>query len=350
MGGPRYSDRFFGPDAVAGVDESAPQEQLDLVAATDLPTPPLEQVGHQPPPAPPWHSSWGARLAVVGALVVGAGAGAYGWDRWRDREVETAMRSSVDVSSEVLMFGFDPGQSDVTLSVRLRNEGQLPLLLTGVTPVDPRLSLITDVFKAVELAADQDFVKVLRFDLNCDAQASTDPAVDEEVLVAHLRTVDGSEHRETLSMNGLGLGYPTGLTEPCSYGGRLAATFRDIYPETTQVQRVGSDAVAAVIMLYGNSEEPQEPQEPEVVEVESPTPAFQATWEPVVDDSRAGAAVLTVTWSVLDCAQALTADDRHMSLELTGRMPQEEHPSMTTAYPSPALMIELVRLAERVCT
>lgn len=343
MGAPRYSDRFFGPDAPPGTGRLPADQPGDLVAATDLPAEPMEARDFLPPPTPPWHAHPVARGALVAALIVGASAGAYGWDQWRDRQSEIVARSSVDLSSEVMMFSFDPGLSTVTLSVRVRNDGPLPLTLSAVTPIDPRLSLVTEEFKAVELAPDQDFVKVLNLALDCDAPADREAAAEGEALVAHLRTVDGGEHEKRLSMNGLGLGYPTGLTEPCSYGPQQA-TFRDIYPETIQVARVSPDAVSAVVRLHTNW--PDQSDVPAVDTVTAPTDAFDVTWEA---DSP-GAGFITLTWSVGDCSQALTADDRQMRVELTGRMPTEDSPTQTTADASPTLIVELVRLAERVCT
>jgi len=285
-------------------------------------------------------------LVVVLALVVGVAAGAYGWDRWRDQEVETSARASVDVSSEVLIFGFEPELDKVTLSVRVRNDGPYPITLTAVTPVDPRLRLLTDEFKPVELSPAEDFVKVLNLGLDCDAAKDPDSAAEGETLDAHLRTVDGAEHQERLSMNGVGLGFPSGLTEQCTYVGQYGG-FRDIFPEPTAVERVGLDAVSAVVLLHTNSDDQLE--RPEVVEVTAPTGAFEVRWE-AVGELGAPTGHIMVTWSVLDCALALTADDRQMSVDLRGRMPADDGFSAITAYPSPTLIVELVRLAERVCT
>jgi len=339
----RYSDRFFGPDAESG--SSADQgraEEIELVEPMGSPTPSPEVVESPPAPDRPWHASGAARWALVATLALGAVAGAYGWDVWRDRQNELIAQSTVDVSSNVLMLGAGSSQAEVSLNVRIANNGAHAVTLTGIQPLDTRLEPLVERLQPVEIEPGDDFARVLEFGLDCGSPRSS-VGSGNEALMAQLTTIDRAEHEVRLTIEYAGLGYSPSLTEQCSYS---QEGFQALFPEVRSVATAPTAVTSLIIVHSGGGA----PERLLIEDVSPQNPAFGTSWELApTDEWIDNSPTLIVTWSVAQCERALTAGASDMMLDISGRMPTDDGSSVVPAYPSPDLTAELVRLSERAC-
>lgn len=371
--GARYSDRYFGtagrPSPGTGVAPAsstsrAGDDDFATGRRTDPDSTGVDSVGGPLPPDPvgtsqrtarAWYVHPVARLSLVAALVVGAVAGAYGWEQWRDRQVEIAARSTADVQSDVVMVGPGADWSSIVLSVRLFNEGTHPLILADVRAVDPRLTLAEAEFDPVEIGPDSSGQTLVTFEVDCDITQDTAEqpllAADDQPgdgVVAQLFAVDGSEHEYDLPITGFGPDLGTFLTDQC---GTVTnePTFREAFPDIVAIEPLGADAVAATLLV--STWLGQEPAVPNIVAVEPSDLGFAVSWDSarVIERPTRGGVELTATWTVRDCAAALVATESGMALRITGQMPADDRTTTITA-PAPAdLVLELIRLAERTC-
>jgi len=344
----RYSDRFFGPDGTSRPPAERADE-IDLIEPSGDPPRSaepgsLEVVESRPAPEKPWYTARLAWAALVGAVLLGAAAGAYGWDAWRDRQVEIVARSTVDVNIDASMVDFAPEGGGTSYSVRVRNDGTFPITFTGVAALDPRLRLQAEEFTPTELAPDEDVVRAVRFDYDCQSSREPD-AESRDALAVQLRTVDGGEHQERLAVTG-GTMQMSSLSDQCSYFQQVSTSLTDAYVEITNVEQASDTAVSASVFVHAYDNPAQEV--PEIQEVTAQTPAFSVSFEAAAA-LRENAPLFTVTWAVADCQQALVAGELDMSLSITGQMPGQERSSIATAYPTPDLAAALARLAERAC-
>jgi len=349
--GARYSDRFFGPDAAA--EPAAPPsraETVDVISPAEGTQRHLSAGdAHERPGEPPWHAQRSARAALAAAMVLGAVGGAYGWDQWRDQQAASLARSTVNVSSDASVLDFGPDGAELTLSVRVQNDGAHPVKLHGFRPLDPRLTRADPESKPVELAPAEDTVEVMSLDVDCQSDGKRPSGEQGDAVAAQVTTVDGAAHEVRVAAFGLGGGSLTNfLSERCSYLIH-SGTFQDSYPEVLTVERSGPDEVSTLVVLQSNG--PADEEVPEIHAVNSPSAAFTARWDVAATDERLNnrSSALTVVWSVRDCVRALEARDADMELEITGRLPSDESPSSVTGYPTPGLVAELVRLSESVC-
>lgn len=362
--GARYSDRFFGPDAPrggppgAGDQDAVPlsgrpagpasvgREELDLVGGSQPAYKETDQF--DPPPGRaidrPWHAQPLARAALVVALLVGAVGGAYGSERWRVHQAEVAAQGVVEMTSEAFLLDVDHGpERNLSMSVRLENTGAYPITLLGFSPVDLRMAASDPDIEPVELSPSEDFVEVMHFGVHCEADTSGTGITNNMAVVAEVQTLSGDKHVETVPTTGIASSLGSFLQDQCSYP---EVGFPDIYPEVVTVQQVGTDVVAAQVVLHSYSDA----ELPLVESLSTPSDAFTATLEGSLGDTPAsGVRLITARWSVLDCAEALTAGEQDMRFEVRGRLPTEDAISTTTGYPTPDLVAELVRLSERVC-
>lgn len=344
--GARYGDRYLAKAPATG------EVAIEQVA-TDGPPVPVDETGTAPRLARPWHAHPSARVALVGALVLGAIGGAYSWDQWQDRQVELAARASVDVRPRVTVLG---SQVDtVTLAVRLENDGAYPVTVTGLQPVDPRLTLAPDEpdFEAIDIDPGASDTALVTFGYDCarddpTAEGSTNQdAEGTDAVVVHLRAADGSEHDRSLPVDGFGVDFDTYLTNECGIREADQPTFVDLYPQVLEAAPLGPEAVSARVH-FSSWAGPDVP-EPNIVAVESTGTAFSASLDADSLGTDPGGAHITVTWRVADCAAALVADDGDMTLRVTGQMPIDDRTTTITPPPSTGLVVELVRLTERVC-
>lgn len=352
--GARYADRYFGS---AGRGRPDP-ETIDIVAG-QAPAPLTDETGIDPHALepPPWHAHAAARVALIGALVLGAIGGAYSWDQWQDRQVEIAARASVDVRPRVTVLG---SQVDtVTLAVRLENDGTHPVTITGLVPVDPRLTLAPDEpdFEAIDIDPGASDTALVTFGYDCASDDSTAAGTtiegstgqdveDTDAVVVRLRAADGSEHDRSLPVDGFGVDFGTYLTNQCGMRGDQP-TFMDLYPQVLEADPLGEDAVSARVH-FSSWAGPHGP-EPSIVAVEAAGTAFSAALDADSVGADQDGTNITVTWTVADCTAALAADDGDMTLRVTGQMPIDDRTTTIGIPPSTGLVVELVRLAERTC-
>lgn len=340
----RYADRYFGSAVRGGPDP----ESTDAVAR-EVPAPVPDETGTDPRAlaAPPWHSHAAARAALVGALFVGAFGGAYGWDRWHDRELELAARAAVDITSDVTVFGTGPDGRSTTLSIRVHNEGTYPVTLTGLRPADPRLAPARAGFDPVAIEPGSSDVVLARYDYACDRPV--EEGGDRGDVVAQLRAADGTEHDRGLRVTGLGPDFATYVTEQCIFFRSEQPTFEQTFRDIIDAGPLGEDAVTANLLVNTFADDPG--AVPNIVDLQSRGGAFLASWDPasLVANPETGGAEITVTWTVGDCAAALVADENAMMIRLTGQMPSEDRTTTIGIAPSTGLIVQLVRLAERVC-
>lgn len=345
--GARYSDRFFGPDpagrgAAPGADPIGP-EAFHLPPTGD-PEPPdhIESPSRRP------RRSYRLPAVVAAAsLVVGAAAGAWGWEHWRERQADAQARAAVDVTAAASINSVSPGQTELALAVRLRNDGPYALTLTALTPLDDRLRPIGDGFEAVLIEPGAESVEHLDVELACAAPDGARTGAVEEPVLAHLSTAAGGTSTLPVPGSAYGGSFDLFVAELCS-AASWRPTFRDVQLETLTVELLGADALLVQVAVYSNGIGIDEP--PEVLDVTAAGGAFVAVRDSSLDgEPLTGVRQITVRWSVGGCDRALVAGEDEMTLTVTGRLGGGT-PRAVLAPPSPGLVAELVRLAERVCS
>jgi len=186
------------------------------------------------------------------------------------------------------------------------------------------------------------------FAYDCGADNDSDAAGGrDDAVVAHVRAVDGTDHDRDLSIDGLGVGFSSFLTNECAFQ-TSQPRFIDSYPELIDAAPLGEDAVT-VGVRFNTFRGPEGPL-PNIIDVRSRGTAFVASldMESLVTPVPGGPDI-SVTWTVGDCAAAFVANESDMVLRVTGQLPIDDRTTTINAPPSTGLVVELVRLTERTC-
>ena len=352
----RYSDRFFGPDAAPGPAYRAQSDHLpapvqrelvDLVEGTDIGSP-VSGSSAYPPPPHPWHSHLPARLALVGALLVGGACGAYGWSRWRDHQTEVVARSAVDLTSRATIDSFTGDGLQFGIGLTLQNDGLHPLTIEGFSALDNRLTPAGRAWAPVELDPGEKVRRVISFAIDCGAEVDAGTDTGSAVLTAQVHTVDGGRHDEPLDVDYYSGTLTTLLDEQCAYSSETA-DYSSLFAEVVEVEEASDDAVAATIALYSPDSGFEAAASPQTYNVVAASSGFSTVIAQSSSDPLPGVTQVRVLWTVRDCTQAAVATDVDMNVELTGQMPSESTASTLVSVPSTALAVALTRLSERVC-
>lgn len=343
----KYSDRFLKPQEpgrdVLDLVGSAQRSSLGSPGAVDQVE---DELDHDPPRGPRWHQSGALRLTLVFAVLVGAGGGAFGWDRWRAHQADVVARHAIDLVTSASTATSYPSGDVLEATLRYRNEGEHPILIREVAfdtdslvPVDE-----PDPLTVAPGATEEQ-------DISVRAVCPTDGGGgvgywpdDTPRLVVQAETVDGAvrEHR-------LPSGLPFNVVEWMSYTcdrAQYTPVFTESYTEIMSVIPGDDGATVRADFQVGFGDEVVDVH---VEAVETSTPAF------VVDFAMASApsvptfsASLVATFRVQDCAAALAATEADMTLAVTGAVGATQ-PGTTYVWPDADLAVELLRLAGRTC-
>ena len=341
--GVRYSDRFFEPRATRNAEELAAGVPNEGTPAAS----PLEDMVERRARPPRPHRLM--VISVASGLVVGAAAGAYGWEQWRDREADASARSTVDIRAQGTVHTARPDEPEIAVSVRTYNDGAHPVALTALAASDARRVPTDHDFHVASIAAGEDNVTFMHFKITCARDAEPSPGAAD--LRAQVRTVDGNVHNADVAVTAYGGSLERYLSDWCN-AAAYSQTFQDVFVDVVAVDPLGADAVASTV-LFSYNDTRQDPQL-EILELGSTSAAFTATWDDtVLLEPSTGSGTAIVTWSVRNCEHALASSEADMTLDVTGRLtPRSEPtdaPTTRTVVPTADLAAELARLAQRVC-
>ena len=339
----KYGDRFkTGP--------ATPQR--DVLDLGELDGPPRrreaddDEIDLGPPRATPWYASPAARATVAVALVVGVGAGGFGWERWQTYEAGVAARSAVEVVASTSVLAF-PAQDTVTLAVRYRNEGEHEIIIRDVRVDSERVSMV-DEPRELTVAPGSSETHTFAMQAECPESelGGSDVAVPpsgEEVeeppaLLAEVETVDGAVSQEefasSLSSDMLAwLGY---ACESMTYH----PVFAEAWPEVIGAIQVEDGAAVEATILLSSGEDL-------VVSIDSVEPGSSGFSVEVTQETDNDS--FKVIYRIAECIVAVQATENDMSLRVSGSF-EGSAPGELVVAPSAALAVEVVRLAERTCT
>jgi hypothetical protein len=332
----KYGDRF------RNTPTTPLREVIDLGEIGDHSSQPDDQAGDSPaewsPSGRAWHESWSARLALVAALVVGVVAGGFGLDRWRSYEATVAARSAVDLFASVSTMEYSDADK-ISIGVRYRNDGEHDLKIRDVRLDTNRAVLIEDP-EPLSIEPGQTEAHILALRAECDeGRASGEsPPLDIEV-----ETVDGTVRHEVIDI-GLAselVGWLSYTCESLAYRPSFAETHAEVVSVTPSED---ASVIAEIFFAADESEEVT------VDSIETNTAAFALEY--ILGHPSSGGdfpPIITLVVRVNDCAVALEATERDMTLVINGSYAGSTPGNLTVA-PTAALAAELIRLAERSCT
>jgi hypothetical protein len=328
----KYADRFrVGPSAAQpdvldlGTVESD-SRHYDDVEGDESDLSPLR--------GPRWYESWPARLAVIGALVVGITGGAVGWDRWQSYQADVASRRSVDVFASATMLSY-PAQAEIAIAVRYRNDGEHVIVLRNISLDSDRVVVLGE---PRDLTIEPGATNTVTMSLRADCQGDRAP-VEPPQLAVEVETVDGVVSHQMIDSN-FGSDIVAWLGYACE-AGSYEVTFADSYAEVvaTTPSADGTSLEARVVVGYGEDDELM------INEVAALTSAFTVTY--ALDDEPRSKA-FTLTYRVNQCPVAQQASDLDMSVRVSGAY-KDSPAGEITVSPTATLAAELVRLTDRSC-
>lgn len=330
----RYGDRFRQqlPASTADV--------LDLGEVEPRVTEPLEdhdQEGIEPRPA---RLGWGLRLALVAVLVVGAVAGAYGWERWRVHEADLVARGAVELVASAVTLDY-AADDQIALALRYRNVGEYTIVVRDVGFDTERLVAISDP-ELLQIAPGGSATHVVKAQAQCPEGG--DGLIDQPRLVLDALTVDGTTTDEVIDL-GLNAEVMQWLTYACQ-AQMHESTFAQSYAEVTTVTPSDDGTAVRAVVEFGVEAD----DELQIEAVQALTGAFSVVY--TVGDMSSStsfhAPPITLVFRVADCTLAQSATDADMSPTVTGSINDGES-GLLVIFPTATLAVELVRLTERSC-
>jgi hypothetical protein len=296
-------------------------------------------LGHGPDT--PWHHSWAARLALVAALIVGVGAGAYGWERWREREAEIAARSVIDLSASALTLNY-AGETEVTVAVDYQNSGPHEIVISDARFDTDHLAL-TRAPDVLEIAAGETGTHILQLQAECE-NGFPEP-MDELPLVVTIETVDGTVHEHVIDHLPTDFEIRDWYSYACAVGA-YELSFSETYADFTAVTRSPDGLAVQTRVSFGF----RPGTRVQIDDVAARSAAFVVDHTSEVPGSNPSfiGPFITEEYRVGDCQIALNATENDMALVIVGAV-EDSKPSALSAYPTPELAIELSRLAYTSC-
>ena len=292
----------------------------------------------RPPPSRAWYDSWAARSAIVVALLAGAAAGGFGLDRWRTHEATVAARSAVDLFASVTTMEYT-NQDRVSIGVRYRNDGEHDLVIRDVRLDTNQVFMVSDQ-EPLSVEPGETVAHILELRAECVDGATPvgSPPLDIEV-----ETIDGTIRHEIIDI-GLAselVGWLNYTCEALAY----EQSFGNTHAEVVSVTRGDDDNTVRAEIFFGVDES----QEITITSMETETDVFAVDYN--LGDASSSSSfppLVTASFRINDCAAALEANERDMTLAVSGAN-EGTGPGTLTIPPTATLAAELVRLAERSC-
>ena len=336
----KYGDRFRPVPTAAQRDvlDLGELDHRDRVSTDDVGN--ADELGPERAPGRRWYDSWAARLAVVAALLIGTGGGAYGWDRWRTYEAAAAARGTVDLVVTVSTLSYTE-RDQVSIGVRYRNEGTHEVVIRDVRLDTDRATVLAgSTLLTIGPGASEAHVLDLRAQCrDVDAPAGVAPP-----LVIEVEAADG-----TVSDKIIDASLPTDIVSWLDYTCQELSyqpSFGELYAEVVDVTRIEDGAVVRAEIIFHSG---YDTDAPEITAVEAGSVAF--TVEYTLGDAGSSSgfpSMITVAFRVNNCVVARDANDLDMTISVSGSYAGTS-PGRLRVPPSASLAAELVRMTERAC-
>lgn len=328
----KYADRFR---------PSSPAGQRDVLDPSEAGRGSLVRDDHdadelvvEPPLDRRWHQGWAARFAVVAALVVGAGAGAFAWDRWESYEAGVAARGTIELVASATPLNY-PTENEITVAMRYRNDGEHKVVVREVR-LDSSQAVIVGDPRVLTIAPGTSETHMLDVRAQCDDDA--DRLIERPLLAVEVETVDGTVRTVRIDSN-LTSEILDWLQYACArpYEPTFAESYAEVVETTPSVD--GTSLEARLVLGSGDG------RDVTVSSIEAMSYAFTVE---LVRDGDAGSSEFTIIFRVRECILARDSSDLDMTVRVKGSY-DGGAPGQIAVPPTATLAAELVRLAERSC-